>query len=160
MDHREWLDDIIGADSYRAAASKVGVDQSTLSRQLTRKGELSAENVIAIARAYGRRAGDELVSTGYLVPGDIEGVGVEGALQRATNKQLLEEIDRRMTAGFGDVFHEPIGSVDPSRPDLHLRSVPSEDDPDAYLDDLEGVAHDPEDDPADPDDSDDHGWIP
>lgn len=123
MDHKEWLDALIGSDSYRSAAAKIGVDQSTLSRQLTRRAALSAEYVILLARAYGRRAGDELVATGYLEPGDLEGVGVEQALKSATNQQLLEEVDSRMTAGFGDVFNEPVGTVELSRPELHLRSV-------------------------------------
>ncbi len=120
MDHKEWLDQLVGADSYRTAAAKVGVDQSTLSRQLTRRGVISPEYVIALARAYGRRAGDELVVTGYLAPGDLEGVGIDSALRAATNRQLLEEIERRMESGAGSVFGEPIGSIDDTRSDLDL----------------------------------------
>lgn len=123
MDHKEWLDQLIGSDSFRTAAAKIGVDQSTLSRQLTRRGTLSPENVIALARAYGRRAGDELVVTGYLTTEDIEGVGVDRALRAATNKQLLDEVEQRMDAGIGAVFGEPVGSVTPDRDELHLRAV-------------------------------------
>lgn len=121
MDHEAWLAGIT-ADTTNGAAERAGITPATLFRQLKR-GKVSAENVIAIARAYGRRAGDELVATGYLAPEDLEGVGVLPALKSATNKQLLEEIDGRMAAGMGDVFSEPVGSVAPDREDLHLRAV-------------------------------------
>lgn len=118
MDHRIWLDQLIDGDSYRNAAAKIGINQSTITKQLG-KEKLSAENVTALARAYGRRAGDELVVTGYLTDEDIEGVGVERALHSATNHQLLNEIDRRMADGIGDVFNEPVGTVHdlPTNPD-------------------------------------------
>ena len=121
MNHEAWIA-AITTDTTNGAAERAGITPATLFRQIKR-GKISAENVILLARAYGRRAGDELVTTGYLEPEDLEGVGVLQALKSATNQQLLEEIDSRMASGVGDVFNEPIGSVDPSLPELHLRSV-------------------------------------
>lgn len=100
MDHEEWIRALEDGVTPNAAAKKAGVDPSTVSRQLKRGG-LSPEVVIALSRAYGKKAGDELVRTGFLEPADIEGVGVESALRLATSRQMLDEIDRRMSDGGG-----------------------------------------------------------
>lgn len=99
MDHKEWLEGLT-SDTTNGAAEKAGITPATLFRQLSR-GRISAENVIALSRAYGKKAGDELVRTGFLEPEDIEGVGVESALRLATSRQVLDEIDRRMGDGAG-----------------------------------------------------------
>lgn len=140
MEHRQWLEKLLNGDSIRTAARKIGIDQSTITKQLSRGG-IRPENVIALARAYGHKAADELVATGYLKRADIEGLGVEEALRRATNGQLLAEIDRRMNAGKGAVFTETPSNVSSNRDDLHLRAVSYE--------------HDYED-----GEEDDHGYIP
>lgn len=128
MEHRQWLEKLINGDSYRTAAKKIGIDQSTITKQLTRGGTLRPENVIALARAYGRKAADELVRTGYLEPDDMEGLGVEEALSRATNLQLLTEIDKRMSEGTGSVFAETPSNISDNRDDTHLRAVSYEHD--------------------------------
>lgn len=94
MEHRAWIDGLIDGDSYRAAAEKVGTNGSTITRQLN-KEHLSPEMVIALCRAYGRKPVDGLVETGYLQPWEIEGVGIDAAIDQATNKQLLDGIMRR-----------------------------------------------------------------
>lgn len=102
MDHKRWLEELT-TDTTNGAAEKAGITPATLFRQLTR-GRISAENVIALSRAYGKKAGDELVRTGFLNPEDIEGVGIESALRLATSRQMLDEIDRRMGDGRGHDF--------------------------------------------------------
>lgn len=94
MEHNAWIADLIGEDTRRTASSKAGMSESTLSRQLSR-GTLRPEMVIALCRAYGRKPVDGLVETGYLQPWEIEGVGIDAAIDRATNKQLLDGIMRR-----------------------------------------------------------------
>ncbi|MGN0096243.1 MAG: hypothetical protein ACI38U_09275 [Corynebacterium sp.] len=94
MEHRAWIDGLIDGDSYRAAAEKVGTNGSTITRQLA-KEHLSPEMVIALCRAYGCKPVDGLVETGYLQPWEIEGVGIDTAIDQATNKQLLDGIMRR-----------------------------------------------------------------
>ncbi|QRY62698.1 helix-turn-helix transcriptional regulator [Gordonia sp. PDNC005] len=106
MTHEEWLAATIGVDSQRAAAIKVGVPQSTISRQLARR-KLDAELVVSLARAYGVPAGQALIDTGYLEPADLRGVGVQQALGRATNHQLLEEIMRRTDPDAVRIFDGP-----------------------------------------------------
>lgn len=94
MEHNAWIADLIGEDTRRTASSKAGMSESTLSRQLSR-GTLRPEMVIALCRAYNRKPVDGLVETGYLQPWEIEGVGIDAAIDRATNKQLLDGIMRR-----------------------------------------------------------------
>ncbi|MDV2477415.1 transcriptional regulator [Rhodococcus zopfii] len=137
MDHRQWLEKLINGDSYRTAARKIGIDQSTITKQLSRGG-IRPENVIAFARAYGRKAADELVATGYLKRSDVEGLGVEEALKRATNLQLLTEIDRRMSGGTGEVFKVTPSNISGNRDDPHLRAVSYEHDDDQQEEDDHG----------------------
>ena len=68
------------------------------------KSRLTADNVIAIAHAYNLKAGDALVKTGHITPLDLDGTGIETALGLATNKQLLNEIDRRVDPESTRVF--------------------------------------------------------
>lgn len=94
MDFRTWITDLIGDDTLRAASQKIGLAHSTITRQLSRN-TLTAPAVIALCRAYGRKPVDGLVETGYLQPWEIEGVGIDAAIDQATNKQLLDGIMRR-----------------------------------------------------------------
>lgn len=94
MDHNEWIGQLIGEDSFRTAAQKISSNGSTITRQL-QKGKLSPEMVIALCRAYDRPAVEGLVETGYLYPHEVETPGVNLVLPKATNRQLLDEINRR-----------------------------------------------------------------
>ena len=94
MDHNEWIGQLIGEDSFRTAAQKISSNGSTITRQL-QKGKLSPEMVIALCRAYDRPAVEGLVQTGYLYPHEVETPGVTLTLPKATNRQLLDEINRR-----------------------------------------------------------------
>lgn len=94
MDFKQWIDDLIEGDSLRTASQKIGLAQSTITRQLSRN-TLTAPAVIALCRAYGRKPVDGLVETGHLQPWEIEGVGIDAAIDQATNKQLLDGIMRR-----------------------------------------------------------------
>ncbi len=71
------------------------IQKTTLMRQIDR-GEIPAENVIALARAHGVNAIDALVDLGYLLPEEVALAGVPTALGHATNGQILEEIHRRV----------------------------------------------------------------
>lgn len=78
----------------RQASRKAGYVQTTLQRQVD-KGKLSPEMVIALCRAYDHPTVEGLVETGYLYPHEVETPGVNLVLPKATNRQLLEEINRR-----------------------------------------------------------------
>ncbi|WP_211440090.1 hypothetical protein [Corynebacterium glutamicum] len=94
MNIEEWFKSITVGESQRSVAEKIGVQQSKLSRQLN-AGHLDAEIIRDIARAYGSKAGDELLKTGFLDPDDLTLVGVEEALGMAKNSQLWVEMSKR-----------------------------------------------------------------
>ena len=134
MEINEWFNALTDGATTRSAGTKIGVSHTTISRQL-RAGELSAEVVIALCRAYDRSPVDGLVETGYLFPHEIHGVGVEQALDMATNQQVLALIERRITVdddrdfragGDSNVIglHRPV-EFDP------MRDVATADDQDA-----------------------------
>lgn len=134
MNFESWLDTLIAPETRAMAAKRAGYAQSTISRQLDR-GHLRPEMVIALCRAYDRSPVDGLVETGYLFPHEIHGVGVEQALDMATNQQVLALIERRITVdddrdfragGDSNVIglHRPV-EFDP------MRDVATADDQDA-----------------------------
>lgn len=94
MNVSEWLKELKGNDSMRAASQKSGYAQTTLQRQID-KGQLSPEMVIALCRAYDRSPVTGLIETGYIQPWEAEGVSIPFALEQASNQQILDEIMRR-----------------------------------------------------------------
>lgn len=94
MNVNDWLINLKGEDSMRAASQKSGYAQTTLQRQID-KGVLSPEMVIALCRAYDRSPVAGLIETGYINDYELHGPDVEVALHEATNEQLLDEIMRR-----------------------------------------------------------------
>lgn len=104
MNHEQWIRSIKDGLTPTMAAQRAGLAHTTVLRQLA-KGGLTADNVIAIAHAYGVKAGDALVETGHITPLDLDGTGVEAALGLATNKQLLNEINKRVDPESVRVFH-------------------------------------------------------
>ena len=104
MTHREWLNQLPGEPSITAAAAASGIQKTTLIRQLDR-GEISAENVISIARAFDQNSADALAETGYLEAREVSNAGVAMALAYATNAQLLAEINQRVDPEAVRTFH-------------------------------------------------------
>lgn len=131
MEHGEWLKNLT-RDTTNGAAERAGITPTTLFRQVE-KGRISAQNVIALAHAYGAKAGDQLLATGHITADDLDGIGVKEALARATNKEFLDEMERRLEMGIGGVFTEPMSTVEDDRADLnesrHLAAV-ADDSPD------------------------------
>lgn len=75
------------------------------------------EVVTAIARAHGVKPADALVETGHLQPDDIDGIGVEEALRRATNRQIFNEIETRSDMEATGMFGKSVGIINPRRVD-------------------------------------------
>ncbi|MDU0478354.1 helix-turn-helix transcriptional regulator [Staphylococcus chromogenes] len=113
MDSKKWLDNIIGEDSYRTVCAKIGVSPSTISQQLKR-GSLSPEITVLVARAYEVSPVDALVAIGLLKKSDLTVMGVDIALGRATNRQLLSEIDSRIDPDAVRLFHGDDGDITPN----------------------------------------------
>lgn len=116
MDMKDWIASLPGSPLPTQAAEASGIDRSTISRQLKR-GQLSAENVIAICHAFRKSAVDGLIETGYLTPDDLEGAGIVEALAQATNQQIVDEISKRLAVGTGDLFTQDAEVVEFPNPD-------------------------------------------
>ncbi|KAA8723257.1 hypothetical protein [Corynebacterium phocae] len=94
MKTSDWLNDLKGDDSMRQASQASGFAQTTLQRQVD-KGQFSPEMVIALCRAYGRSPVQGLIETGYIHAHEVDSPAVAVALEKATNAELLAEINRR-----------------------------------------------------------------
>ncbi|AKK07470.1 hypothetical protein CMUST_15910 (plasmid) [Corynebacterium mustelae] len=51
--------------------------------------------VIALCRSYGRSPITGLIENGYIHEHETDGIGIEYALRKATNQQILDEILKR-----------------------------------------------------------------
>lgn len=94
----DWLDQVIGTDSNRAAAEKAGIEQSSLLNRRKRCG-VTAEDVIAIARAYNRPVVEALVATGFLTSNEAFDSNMRSTLAEASDANLANEILRRLQNG-------------------------------------------------------------
>ncbi|WP_368267028.1 DNA-binding protein [Corynebacterium ulcerans] len=98
MNFEQWLQSLPGSPSPTTAARKAGLVNVTLLRH-AEKGETTADNIIAIARAYGIPPVDALVTTGHLRPDEIGGerTSIKMALKRASIGEkwdsIAEDID-------------------------------------------------------------------
>ncbi|WP_123959746.1 hypothetical protein [Corynebacterium pseudopelargi] len=128
MEHAQWMQQIT-EDSVRSAAKKIDVAPRTLATQLE-KGRISPENVIAIAVAYDHHPVGALVDTGYLDAKWAEQVDPARALRSVTEKQLADEVLRRMELGVehGGALDTPVDELASRRTNGGTRSeVPSYD---------------------------------
>lgn len=121
--HERWLRDLPGSPSITSAARAADIQKTTLLRQLER-GEISAENVIALARAHDASPADALVETGYLKPGELDGAGVPEALGHATNQQLLDEIHRRVDPEAMRLLRGGSGGISPKFKPVPVPDIP------------------------------------
>lgn len=103
MRHKDWVENLIGPDSMRTAAAKLGLFPGAVSQQISR-GSLKPDMVIALCRVYGRSPIDGLVETGFLERFEAGGASPASALREATNQQILGEIMRRSDADAVRLF--------------------------------------------------------
>lgn len=118
----EWLKSIGATESLREIASKTGLSHATLSRQIN-DGRFLIDTTIRLARAYGVSPVMALVTFGYLTAEEAGVSSVEAALEAATDKQLVEQVGRRLgIAEIGTIFDQPISeAVQESSNIRHLR---------------------------------------
>lgn len=108
-DFRAFLMEATGGDSARAWARVAGVEPSTLMRQMAR-GEIKAQTLVAICRGYGIPLLRAFVAAGYITQDEADSVGVRGSLADATDRQLVEEMLRRVERReAGPEITEPVG---------------------------------------------------
>lgn len=119
MDSNEWLASVVGDDSLNAVSLKSGLPNPTLYRQQA-KGVLSPEVVVAVARAYGVPVLPGLIACG-LITKEEAGAGVAPiskieALRLVTDKELSQEVLRRMSSGSDDDHPLLTAPLDESHP--------------------------------------------
>lgn len=125
MEHNEWLARVAGEDSTNAIATTAGIYTATLAKQIKR-GRLSPEVIISIARGYKSPVLDALVSCEYITAEEAglkERIGLEDALQGANDEQLLRELLRRVDEE-GSLEHPTlVQPVDSDHPAMRAREA-------------------------------------
>ena len=100
---QRYLSRTTGGFTQAKVAERLGYTESKVSRWFSGKNVATAEDVIAVARAFNDDPKMALVETGFLtyaeVSGDMEELSVEHALKRATELQLAQETINRIKAG-------------------------------------------------------------
>lgn len=94
-EHKEWFEKLTQNASGRAAADLADIAPATMNRQLARNA-LSAETVIALARAYGRSPVRALLETGYLLPEETGMPSPEELLRSLSDQQVIADVARRI----------------------------------------------------------------
>lgn len=90
-----WLN-AITTDSHREVAKRVGVAASTITRAV--RADNPPPNVVAaVARSYGFDVLRALVLAGFLEPEEVEGYGLDSAVDRAPSALLLHKLLERET---------------------------------------------------------------
>lgn len=112
MEHESWIRSLSPDLTPTTAAKTAGLSHTTVLRQLER-GHLSADNVIAIARAYKVGIVDALVQTEHISEDEVDIVGVTQALGYATNQEMLDEMRKRVDPEAVRLFHGGDGTIAP-----------------------------------------------
>lgn len=107
---QQFLSDASGGASFREMGRVSGINHSTIRRQLTGEGDLTAPVVVGIARAYNANVIAALVAAGFITGSEAAGYMTGVKLEEASDKQLAQEILRRAMAGeAGADLTEPLG---------------------------------------------------
>lgn len=107
-DFRAFLEAWTDGDSVRAWARKIGMDQSTLIRQLARR-DPNVHVVVALCREYRIPLLEAFVAAGFITSAEATQAAAHGVLQGATDRQLVEEMLRRVEAReAGPDLTEPV----------------------------------------------------
>lgn len=113
MNIADWYRRTIGTDSHNAVAARAGVNQSTITRQL-RDGRLGYDLIVPIARAYGADPIEGLIVAGLITQDDIDMHTPRATLVEATDKEIADEVWRRLVEGQEHpVFDKPMSGPAP-----------------------------------------------
>jgi hypothetical protein len=85
------------ADSANQVARKLGMQQTTLSRQV--RGNIPIGTVVKLCRVYSIPMLDAFVAAGYITDTEADVIGRSRGLQRASERELLAEMMRRVQDG-------------------------------------------------------------
>jgi len=108
LDFSEWLRRVSGDSTQAEIATRVGIDQTAVSRWLLGRSQPRLETMISIARAYGRNPVEAMLATGVLERDEVGGViELPVSLSGVSSKELLAELGRRLRVGQGAAEHQP-----------------------------------------------------
>lgn len=131
MDTNEWLRSFTD-DHTKTIAARAGISDRTLRHQMQTSG-INVENVIRIANAYDQHPLRVLINMGIVDESWANAADIEGALRRADDEQLTDEILRRMKVAPNPDWDEPVGDLAAKRAALsqsNEQGHPSPDDED------------------------------
>ena len=119
MNTAKWLKNVAGTTggtlSINAIATKSELPQATLNRHVN-AGALAAEEVISICRAYRYPVTQGLLDLGFITEKELQLPAIHAALHDATDRELVDEIARRLEQGHHEEFDKPIqASAPPDR---------------------------------------------
>ena len=146
MNFNEWLSTLPGSPTHTTAATRSKLTASTLIRH-SEKGASTADNVIAIARAFGVSAVDALVDNGFLREDEIDTAKVSARQALADlgiDDALRIVVDRVNASGLFETPFTVDEVLEDSNDELAPRRSPSEYEIAAALDEanqLRGAAH-------------------
>jgi len=107
----EYLSARVG-ESLRAVERAIDFKPTTLGRHI--RESLRVETVVAICRAYRLDLAEAFVAAGFITEDEADRLGTARALAGATDRQLVEEMLRRVEAGEATAaLTEPIEVEDP-----------------------------------------------
>lgn len=95
-----------GASSVHAIEQKTGIARATLSRKL--KGRPAVETVVAICRAYNVSFLEAFVAAGFIREDEAKSISGESSIRTATDRQLAEEILRRVIETESSELTKPL----------------------------------------------------
>lgn len=109
----KYFKDASGNASYRQMGADSGISYSTIRRQLSGEGDISAHVVVALARTYKRDVLEALHIAGFISEEEAGLGALRDSLMRATDMDLAGEILRRAKNGTAtSALTEPISVPD------------------------------------------------
>ncbi|WP_058234992.1 hypothetical protein [Devriesea agamarum] len=101
---KQWMTRVTQGASLRAIASAAGIKQATLARQAA-ENRISPESVVAIAHTYNANVLEGLIAQRLLRPDDITQVREVIGLREASDRELADEILRRLNERGTDTLN-------------------------------------------------------
>ena len=97
MKHSEWFNRITGGASGNAAATKAHLPVASLNRHIAAE-RLTAEEVIALSRAYGISPVEGLAATGHITHEEATGMTADSAAELLSDPDLIRTLAYRINA--------------------------------------------------------------
>lgn len=112
QDMGEFFKNASNGASWRQMGSDSGISYSTIRRQLSGEGELSAHVVVSLARTYGLNVLHALTAAGFITSAEADSPSLADTLAQASDFELAHEIMRRARDGqAGEALTGPLGKV-------------------------------------------------